>query len=836
MILKDSQPIMKTTLSAVWSQIKELIDNGYSLIPVHDEGPDVKRPFLKWEAYKDKIIDPSELWAQMEKFNTTAVAMLTGRVSGNAEVIDIDVKWEAGIDGLLFKTIQDLFPDIWQRLRIHKTPTGGYHILYRIIDQPPSRSQKIAKRLLSDEERVGWDRTNKQVCFIETRGEGGYAVIPPSLGYSIWKAEPIPLLTIQERNALMAVCLGFNKVIKIDKPAPLRTKRESEYYDESPFEHFNRSEEGRNVLLEFGWKYLEENSTFCWFNRPGSKSNERHGAFIKSKQLFYFWSTNTEFEDQRCYQPSTILAVLGYDKDFKATYRELVKRGFGRIRKDREERIIQYAKKVPGNLSLEGRAAKEAIELNRSTLHPSGIFWEISEEGKCGIDREGLYKVSGRLGFRYYEKNDSIVRINDGKFLEEISERTYFDVVKSYIKEPDSENLNLIINTYEHFLQVAGAFTITRLPLLNEDEVFSDTVDRCYKFFSDTWIEISSEEITQHNYESLNGYVWKNRLLNRNFILGEGGRYIDFLEKAIGINDHLLKIIGYLSHEYKDETIAYILVLTESCPDPKMGGGSGKNLFCSLFHNVTTVASRPGEQITYDERFFQSWNGEKIFVISDAPKDFKFMFLKEITSGSAALKKLFKNISEVKVGDVPKIIVNTNYSYDVADGGLKRRIIPLEFTDFFTRCGGVKLYYGGIHFTKGWDDDDWAGYNTIVIKGIQEWLKSGMVLEHPSLTEGGWRKQFEQTHGFYASDFVYENWETWTTQGFVDSQAFRQQMSDYFNEKNIPKMYQPSIHRIHSAITEYSERMEWHLDLDTQKKMGGQNVKGKSWWKDDAPF
>ena len=47
--------------------------------------------------------------------------------------------------------------------------------------------------------------------------------------------------------------------------------------------------------------------------------------------------------------------------------------------------------------------------------------------------------------------------------------------------------------------------------------------------------------------------------------------------------DYLLSCIGYLAHEYKDETAAYIIVLTEQCENPKDGGGAGKNVFSELF-------------------------------------------------------------------------------------------------------------------------------------------------------------------------------------------------------------------------------------------------------------
>jgi len=192
-------------------------------------------------------------------------------------------------------------------------------------------------------------------------------------------------------------------------------------------------------------------------------------------------------------------------------------------------------------------------------------------------------------------------------------------------------------------------------------------------------------------------------------------------------SDHIRKIIGYLSHQFKDETVSYITVLTESCPDPKNGGGSGKNIFCSLFGHTTTFKSIPGTQVRYDEKFMQSWNGERIFCISDPDKKFDFIFLKEPSSGPGIVKKLFKDEFTVPVEDMPKFIIPTNYSFEVKDGGLRRRIIYIEFTDFFTKAGGVDVHFG-CHFPKGWVLDDWTGFDNMIAGCIRDWLAGGLQL------------------------------------------------------------------------------------------------------------
>ncbi|MGK3946568.1 hypothetical protein ABK046_50445, partial [Streptomyces caeruleatus] len=81
---------------------------------------------------------------------------------------------------------------------------------------------------------------------------------------------------------------------------------------------------------------------------------------------------------------------------------------------------------------------------------------------------------------------------------------------------------------------------------------------------------------------------------------------------------------------------------------------------------------------------------------SDVPKHFDFAFLKEMTTGEGIMKKLFKNEYNVPVEEMPKFIVLTNYGVDIKDGGVARRVKPgiIEFTDFFTHCGGIDVHFG----------------------------------------------------------------------------------------------------------------------------------------------
>lgn len=438
-----------------------------------------------------------------------------------------------------------------------------------------------------------------------------------------------------------------------------------------------------------------------------------------------------------------------------------------------------------------------------------GAFWivEGKQIKKWSISRVDLVKVASKIGFCLFR--GSLYRII-GKFIHECDERSFQDAMLNYIEDEGQVDYIGIVNALEAFMQKNGKYTISRLPIISDDAFLRDDRDTCYKFFKNGVVKITAEGIKLLDYSQLpeDKYILFTKIKQRDFALNETGKYIQFLQLATAWTEHeqnIKSIIGYLAHEYKDETTGYIVVLTEQCPDPKDGGGSGKNLFCNLLSNTTTYTSKNGKQVNYDEKFFQSWTGQRIMGISDVPKNFDFEFLKEPSTGTFILKKLFENEVEIPVQDGPKFIVQTNYSYEISDGGLKRRIMPIEFTDFFTKAGGVDVYFG-CHFPQGWTETDWNNFDTIIIASIETWLKSNRKIQSAELTETGWEKQFEHTHGLNLTTFIRENFDAWVQSIEIASKTLQGQLNTFYIENSIDKKYQYSSQRVASAIKEWSVR------------------------------
>lgn len=824
----------------VWSVIEYYIDNGISVIPVYDKPTKVgkityppKKPCEDWTEYQSVIINKEFLFQRMDFFNTDAIALICGKVSGNLEIIDIDVKWAPGIGVEIFKDIAELLPSLYKRLRIHKSPSSGYHILFRILGVQPSGNKKISGRERTPAEKQAWvtefgdKKAPPYVWFVETRGEGGYVVAPPSIGYTIVRDFDIPVITLEERESLINICRNYNQIFtepKVYKPS----QEEVEYYDENPFWHFSRTANAVEVLEGLEWKFVNKRGKFLWFTRPG-KDLGVSGSFNVETRCFWVFTSNSILEESKGYFLSSIVSLYKFDNDKRKTYKYLVDAGFGKIKSNIELKIVKrkaatYNTDLPKNLSKEAKEGYEEFKKHLETLHPYGIFWMLNDNDTITINREKLYYISAELGFRVYE--DEVWRIEDRVLLSRKNKREYYDIIKAYVQIEDDELQERVLNSYEKFIKDNGEFTMKRLKILTDEEILYDTRTHCYKFYKDNWITITKDTVEINKYDDLKKLIFATKVQQRSYKPNPTGKYLKFLDYAVQLDlkpNYIKKIVGYFAHDFKDSTMGYIVILTEQCNDPKQGGGTGKNIFCQLLNYTTTYVSKPGEQANLNEKFLQSWQGQRVFGLSDLPRDFNFSFLKEFVTGSSILKRLFKDEKILQVDKLPKIICSTQWSFKITDGGLKRRIVPLEFTDFFTKMNGVDTYFGCTFpdgsSNEGFTDEDWAGYDWFITQSIQEWMRGGLKLYADPLSTSGWNKQFRLTYTDVIVNIIEAYWDKWTQQGHVLNTEFKQDLDTYYTENSVH--HTPGMQKVNDAIAEYAKYNDVYYERDFVKMESG---------------
>lgn len=247
------------------------------------------------------------------------------RCGDGVECLDYDKKNDDGDNfGEAMKLLSE---DLYQRLYIESTPSGGKHIWYRCADASHG-NQVLAQ---SANGRSTW----------ETRADGGYAIVAPSPGYEVLQGDLtvfIPEITRAERDMLFTAARAQNKFVQamlpeskdgIEKKA--KSMQQGYLIGYSPFDEYDRRGEALPLLLEHKWEITGKRNEVYYLRRPG-KTEGAHSATLNyvGKNILYVFSTDAQpFDAQRSYRPSDIYIQLVHGGNIAAALADLAEQGYG---------------------------------------------------------------------------------------------------------------------------------------------------------------------------------------------------------------------------------------------------------------------------------------------------------------------------------------------------------------------------------------------------------------------------------------------------------------------------------------------------------------------------
>jgi replicative DNA helicase len=333
---------------------REYLKAQLSVIPTKED----KLPALpSWKPYQSQRIKEEDVEALFNGPNVKGLAIICGAISGGLEVIDVDTKhdttgslWED-----LRRLIEDNLPELYRRLVIAQTMSGGYHIYYRCSSI--SGNSKLSTKL------------NREVL-IETRGEGGYVVAPPTPKYTYIQGEPTKIATItpEERERLFSIAKSFNEEEEI-KPKVNTTNSSTTYNSTglSPFEDYNQRGDVVELLKTKGWKVVYQQGKRINLLRPGSTDTKTSGNYHTDLKILRVFSSSTDFDTKKGYNPSQVYALLEHNGDNSKAAKELYRLGYG----DR------YEKNTTEDTELKTELIK--VEVVNSVNRESSVISKIGE-------------------------------------------------------------------------------------------------------------------------------------------------------------------------------------------------------------------------------------------------------------------------------------------------------------------------------------------------------------------------------------------------------------------------------------------------------------------------
>ena len=313
---------------------------GLSVLPVTDK----KSPALDWKLLQEEPLTEDSAKAIFSG-STHGIGIICGKVSGGLEVIDIDAKYD--LTGELWEElrtlIEDNLPDVYSRLVIASSRSGGYHLYYRIAFQDPDAKQagnisNLARRPATEEEKKA-NPGEKVKVLIETRGEGGYIVASPTLGYSYLQGDPtaIPTITEEERGILFNIARSFNTYTQPEAPKVKAYPKPSSspISGLTPFEDYAQrgAEDMLNRLQAKGWRIVRESGPRIHLLRPGDTDTKSSGNYHTELRTLRIFSSSTEFNADKAYSLPDAFTILEFGAITEANrslaYRRLLEMGYG---------------------------------------------------------------------------------------------------------------------------------------------------------------------------------------------------------------------------------------------------------------------------------------------------------------------------------------------------------------------------------------------------------------------------------------------------------------------------------------------------------------------------
>ena len=307
---------------------------GIVAVPTASDGS--KRPMLPtWKEFQDRQPTQDELLGWFNNETIQGLGVITGRISGNLEMLELEGRAVADKMHLQIAEIATSsgLADVWEKINagyVEMTPSGGLHWLYR-LESPVAGNLKLARR---PGENGGVE------VLAETRGEGGFSICAPSTGTThpsggAWQLlrgsiEQIPTLTDAEHTALHSLFALFDQMPKAESIAQEVSNKIDGIL--SAGDDYNARTTWDEILIPLGWSKVYNKGEATVWRRPGKNEGISATTNFNGNNKLFVFSTSTVFDSETSYSKFAAYAHLHHHGNFKNAAADLKAQGFGHTR------------------------------------------------------------------------------------------------------------------------------------------------------------------------------------------------------------------------------------------------------------------------------------------------------------------------------------------------------------------------------------------------------------------------------------------------------------------------------------------------------------------------
>jgi hypothetical protein len=315
--------------------------------------------------------------------------------------------------------------------------------------------------------------------------------------------------------------------------------------------------------------------------------------------------------------------------------------------------------------------------------------------------------------------------------IDHTSEKEIKDFVLNHLIELDD------VSVYNYFADNTRFFKEEFLSMLSTIDIYfiEDTKDSSYLYYKNCAVKITKDKVISIDYLDLGGYVWKDHVIDRNFVMcsvTNACYYRRFISNVCGGDadriESMESTIGFLLHGYKNLSYCPAVILNDEVISDNPEGGTGKGLFMNALSQMKKVVTIDGKSFTFERSFaYQLVSADtQVLVFDDVKKHFDFERLFSVVTEGLTLEKKNKDAIKIPFSKSPKIAITTNYAIKGAGNSFARRKWELELHQYYSKSFTPLDEFGKLMFGD-WNDDDWCEFDNYMVNALKGYLNSGLV-------------------------------------------------------------------------------------------------------------
>ena len=395
----------------------------------------------------------------------------------------------------------------------------------------------------------------------------------------------------------------------------------------------------------------------------------------------------------------------------KGESKETIKKEYGHINKDTLDVVVKQ---------LEKDSSVKKFWLKNE----KGVITMVHYLFKEFLQDKGFYKFAPHGSKKYI-----FVKVVNN-LIEPASEEEVKDFVLKYLES--FEDLTI----YNFFADKTRYFKEDFLSLLDTVDVHfvQDTKHFSFIYFLNCALKVSKDNIETVDYVDLDGYVWKDQVINRDFEFCDitDCDFKKFVSNIAGNEEERVKSlessIGFLMSGYKDPGYCPSVILNDEVISENPEGGTGKGLFVQGISMMKKIAMIDGKAFSFDKPFaYQTISTDtQIISFDDVKKGFDFERLFSAITEGITIEKKNKDAIRIPFSFSPKIVITTNYAIKGRGNSFLRRKVELELTSFYSKDFTPVDEFGKRLFDE-WSEEEWCSFDNYMVQNLKTYLRTGLI-------------------------------------------------------------------------------------------------------------